>query len=133
MRTWSSRRARFSERNLAAVLVLVLILLCPFTRAADPQPLPNTAPLTLEGDLASQMIDGIDRFLLDQTDKAARRRKTYWESNPSADENRKYLARILGVRDQRPPKVEMELLTTTDRPALVGASAAFEAYAVRWP
>ena len=38
----------------------------------------DTMPLTIEGDLASQMVDGIDRFLLKQieTDAASRAEKT---------------------------------------------------------
>jgi dienelactone hydrolase len=79
------------------------------------------------------MIDGIDRFLLDQTDKAAARRTGHWLDNPSADENRKRLSHLLGIRDPRPGKVEMEWVSSTDRPALVGKSETFEAYAVRWP
>ncbi len=38
-----------------------------------PAVLPGTAPLTMEGDLATQMVDGIHRFLLKRT---ARRRKS---------------------------------------------------------
>ena len=31
----------------------------------------NTVPLTIKGDLASQMVDGIDRFLLKQIEETA--------------------------------------------------------------
>jgi dienelactone hydrolase len=134
-----SRRARFSERNLLAVL---FILLLPTTgRAADPQPLPGTNPLTMRGDIASQMVDGIDRFLMKQIEKAAKERGRFWHRDFSSPEaydksiadNRARLAHILGVRDARPDKVEMELVATTDHAALIGKSDAFEAHAVRWP
>lgn len=133
-----SRRVRFSGRNLPAVLLLIFF--CPIVRAADPEPLPGTQPLTMQGDLASQMVDGIDRFLLKQTEKAAANRAKFWNRDFSSDaayeasiaDNRQRLAQILGVRDARPAKVEMEFVSTTDRPALVGKSDSFEAYAVRW-
>ena len=31
---------------------------------AEVETLPNTQPLTMEGDLATQMVDGIDRFFI---------------------------------------------------------------------
>jgi len=42
--------------------------------AADRNPLPNTAALDWEGDLAAKMVDGVDRFLLRKIDEAAVRR-----------------------------------------------------------
>jgi dienelactone hydrolase len=108
--------------------------------AAGAQPLPATAPLTMEGDIPSQMIDGIDRFLLKQIERTAERREGFWkrdaftpgEAEKEIAANRARLAHILGIRDARPERVEMELIATTDQPALVGKSPAFEAYAVRW-
>src|SRR5262245_28087480 len=32
-------------------------------KKADVQPLPGTQPLTMEGDIASQLVDGVDKFL----------------------------------------------------------------------
>ena len=32
--------------------------------AATHEPLAGTQPLTMEGDIASQLVDGVDRFLL---------------------------------------------------------------------
>jgi dienelactone hydrolase len=94
----------------------------------------------MEGDIASQMVDGIDRFLMKQIEKAAANREKFWKRDFSSKEayeksiapNRQRLAHILGVRDPRPARVEMELVATTEQPALVGKSGAFEAYAVRW-
>jgi dienelactone hydrolase len=110
------------------------------THAAEPQPLPGTAPLTMQGDIASQMVDGVDRFLMKQIDKAAENREKFWKRDFSSPEaydksiaaNRARLGQILGVRDERPTRVEMELVAMTDRPALVAKSPKFEAYTVRW-
>lgn len=74
-------------------------------------PLPGTKPLTMTGDLASEMVAGADRFLLKQTDESAAKREKYWKrdfSSPAAyqasvEPNRKRLAHILGVRDARVP------------------------------
>jgi len=91
----------------------------------------------MQGDLASQMVDGIDRFLLRETEAAMGHRiggdlssREAYEKSLAPD--RGHLAHILGVRDARPARVAMELLATTDHPARVAASDAFEVYAVRW-
>src|SRR5437016_13932677 len=95
---------------------------------AQPQPLPGAAALTIEGDIASQMVDGIDRFLMKQIEKAAANRERFWKLDFSSKEayeksiapNRARLAHILGVRDPRPARIEMELVATTEQPAWVG-------------
>jgi hypothetical protein len=119
-------------------VALAAFLFASTARAAET--LPGTAPLTVQGDIASQLVDGTNRFFDKQIEKAAANREKFWKrdfTSPEAYEksiagNRHRLAEILGVRDARPAQVEMELVRTTDRPALVGKSAAFEAYAVRW-
>jgi dienelactone hydrolase len=112
--------------------------LCP-ARAADP--LPNTKPLTLEGDIASQLVDGVDTFLLKEIDKSVERRDRHWKRdctaaekyNASIDPNRKRLAHILGVRDVRVPFDAPDYVATVNQPALVGKGEGYEIYAVRWP
>ena len=109
--------------------------------SADPSPLPSTQPLTWTDDLASRMIDGIDRFLLDKTQQAVQRRPQYWHRDTSSREkyeasiepNRRRLAHILGAVDPRASAAAMELVGTTAEPALVGQGAGFEVFAVRWP
>src|SRR5205823_4907022 len=46
--------------------------------------------------------------------------------------NRERLKKILGVVDQRLPPA-MQLVATTDQPALVAETDRFKVYAVRWP
>jgi len=82
-------------------------------RAADEPgpPLPGTKPLTMAGDIFSEMIAGVDRFLSKQIDEATAKRETYWKRDLSSqaayaasiEPNRKRLAHILGVRDPRVP------------------------------
>ena len=103
--------------------------------------LPGTQPLTLEGDIASQLVDGVDRFLLRQIEASVDGRQHHWKRNfssadaynKSIEPNRQRLAHILGVRDPRVPFDGPEFVGTTSRPALVGKGAGFEVFAVRWP
>ena len=46
--------------------------------------LTGTAPLTTEGDLATQMVDGIHRFLLNRTAEAAQQRAGLWHGATTA-------------------------------------------------
>lgn len=57
---------------------LLFILLSIASLAKGQEVLPGTQPLTMEGDLASVMIDGIDRFLLDKIEQARRDRFDTW-------------------------------------------------------
>jgi len=109
--------------------------------AATHEPLAGTQPLTMEGDIASQLVAGVDRFLLKKIDESVEKRARHWKRdfssaeayNKSTEPNRKRLAHILGVRDPRVPFDAPELMATTAQPALVGKGANFEAFAVRWP
>ncbi|MCO6458189.1 MAG: hypothetical protein J5I93_23025 [Pirellulaceae bacterium] len=104
-------------------------------------PLEGTRPLTWSGDLASQMIDGIDAFLLRQLAASVEQRANHWRrdvSSPEAYEksvaaNRRLLAQRLGVRDERLPVPALELLADTRQPALVGTGPNYKIFAVRWP
>jgi dienelactone hydrolase len=133
-------RSRSDAGRAAIAAGLLGILFACGAWAADPQPLPGTQPLTVEGDVASHMIEGIDRFLSDRLHSAPTRRQSGWRRDltspetyaTSVERDRRRLARMLGVRDARPAKVEMERVGTVDEPAIVGRSDAFEACAVRW-
>lgn len=120
--------------------LVTLWMTCATARAAETTALSGTAALTMQGDIASQMVDGVDRFLMKQIERAAANREKFWQRDFSSEAayeksiaaNRARLGQILGARDTRAAKIEMELVATVDRPALVGKSDAFEAYAVRW-
>ncbi len=124
--------------------IVVMAILLPTAnegRGADPNPLPGTAPLTVSGDIASQMVEGIDRFLLRELDQSIARRAAHWNRdmaspaayNASIEPNRQRLAHILGVRDSRVPFAGPELVATTAQPALLGTGEGFDIFAVRWP
>ncbi len=72
-------------------------------------PLPGTKPLTMTGDIASELVAGVNRFLLKQIDASTAKRAAYWKRDftssqayqASVEPNRKRLAHILGVREPR--------------------------------
>ena len=119
----------------------VFLVMAISATAAEVEPLPGTRPLTIEGDIASQLVAGVDKFLLRKTDESVTERERHWkrEFNPpeaynkSIEPNRKRLAHILGVREQRVPFDAPELVATTTRGALVGKGENYEIYAIRWP
>ena len=122
---------------------LTLLLAVNFSTALadEPAPLINTKPLTLQGDLAAQMVQGIDKFLLRKTEESVSARSSLMKldfSSPenyaaSLEPNRKRLTQILGLRDPRVPFDAPSLVANTAEPALVGKSPSFEAFTVRWP
>ena len=65
--------------------------------------LPGTEPLTMEGDIAAQLVEGVDKFLLRKIDESVAKRELakrgYDDSN--IESTRKRLAKILGIRDER--------------------------------
>ncbi|MFP6573556.1 MAG: hypothetical protein VB912_00300, partial [Pirellulaceae bacterium] len=123
-------------------LTLILLACCcsvVTVRAADP--VPGTAPLTWEGDIASRMIDGIDKFLLREIAQSVAHRDKHWNRNfasvdlynKSVQPNRDRLAHILGVRDPRKSFDGLKFVGSTNQPALVGRGKNYQVFSVRWP
>ncbi|MCI0682055.1 MAG: hypothetical protein L0Y71_08125 [Gemmataceae bacterium] len=119
--------------------LLPSLLVCLFASTLHAEPLPGTKPLDIQGDIAKQMVEGIDRYLTRELAASVERRKPYWKpdyTSPQAYEksitpNRERLKKILGVVDQRVP-ANMEFVTGPEQPAVVGAGKSFKVYAVRW-
>jgi len=124
-----------------ACLVTSFALCLSLSAAALADPLAGTQPLETGGDLADQMVAGIDRFLLQALNDSIARRPRHWQRDVSSAEkydasvakNRARLAKIIGAHDPRSPVTALELLETTAQPALVGRGEGFTAHAVRWP
>ena len=95
------------------MLVSTLAVSCPRAlnaeEAAEHGSLPGTKPLVWEGDIASRLVDGVDKFLLAETAKSIESRPATSQRDLSSPEkyaasiepNRQRLAHILGVRDPR--------------------------------
>src|SRR5438067_4341346 len=100
------------KRIVFASLPLLLLALPrarPEEKSVEPTPLLGTKPLTMKGDIASKLVDGVDTFLLKEIGKSVERRARHWKRdfssaeayNKSIEPNRKRLAHILGLRDPR--------------------------------
>src|SRR5437588_8306905 len=124
-----------------ALCILVLFASAALARADDIQTLPATKPLTMQGDIAMQLVEGVDKFLLREIDKSVERRARHWKRdfssseayNKSIEPNRKRLAPILGIRDPRVLFDAPELVATVHQPARVGQGGNHEIFAARCP
>jgi dienelactone hydrolase len=104
-------------------------------------PLPSTSPLTIEGDLAARMVDGINGYLIRETDAALDSRERYWKRDyssaaayeQSVSGNRERLRRIIGATDPRVSVTSLALGSTTARDSVAGKGAGYRIHAVRWP
>ena len=109
--------------------------------AAAAEPLPETKPLTEEGDLAAKMVEGIDKYLMRELAASVEKRKQYWKPDFSSPEaylksvqpNRDRLKKILGVVDERVPFTDMEYVGGPKTPSLVAETDDYKVFAVRWP
>ncbi len=106
------------------------------------QSLPNTSPLTLQGDLAAQMVAGIDTFLMRETQYKAAQRERHWKRDFSSaaayllsvEPNRQRLRKITGVVDARETssiEIEAGEIPVSSSPR-IGKGTGYSIYAVRW-
>ncbi|MCA9267325.1 MAG: hypothetical protein KDA41_02590, partial [Planctomycetales bacterium] len=125
-------------RLVCAFCLLSGIVSAPLSAAPlNGLPLAGTEALTMEGDIAAQLVAGVDRFLLRKIDASIDDRAQRWQpdlSSPAAYEaslapQRNRLAEILGVRDARLPFDAPALVATTDRAALVGEGDGYRVFA----
>jgi dienelactone hydrolase len=116
-----------------------LCILLGFALFSPAESLPGTQPLTRGGDLAAQMVAGIDQYLMRATAASVDRRKSHWSPDYSSVDayrksilpNRQRLKKILGVVDTRlPPR--LEYVGGPDEPPLLAEGQGFKVYAVRW-
>jgi dienelactone hydrolase len=100
--------------------------------------LPNTSPLTMQGDIAAQMVDGIHQFLLLRTQTQTARRTQLWKRDYSSREqyersvapNRQHLRRIIGAVDERTKPASLELAEPFPLRSTQGGD--YRIYAMRW-
>ena len=127
--------------GIGKMLLLTWLAASAWVCAAQVQPLAGTAPLTMEGDIASNLVAGADQFLLRKIADSVAARAQFWNRDFSSAQayeqslatNRQRLAHILGVRDQRVSQVELELIAAPAEQALFGRGKDYEVFAARWP
>ncbi len=115
----------FARWFIFRALTLASLIVPPAVVTAADEQLPSTEPLTAEGDLAAQMVAGIDRFLLRETAALVDSHRN--------DPNRERLAHILGATDDRVAFSSPALVGTVDDPPLVAQTQRYQVFAVRWP
>ena len=116
----------------------------PTLGAAEPAGvLPGSEPLEMQGDIASELVAGVDRFLLEQLRRSPAARQQRWprpaegdaadQWNTVAGKLRERLSTIIGLRDARvkAPRVLLEREITATAPYAEGA--AWTAERARWP
>ena len=131
-------------RTKASVITLVCLIPSALLLAgidADAQALPGTELLTMEGDLAAQMVAGIDKFLERELQASVARRAAHWQrdfSSPenyvrSVEANRREFLKIIGVVDAR-EMIEMQLVVPLPMTefSLLGEGEGYSIFSVRW-
>ena len=124
-----------------SLLTLNLTLIAQAAPEAVPsEPLPGTQLLTMQGDIASNLVAGADRFLLKELENSVRGRESFFHRDLSSADaytaslntNRQRLASILGVRDARANASAFEAVSSVPAAGPVARGAGYEIYAVRW-
>jgi dienelactone hydrolase len=121
--------------------VLLNYLLLVLSGLPNIQALSDTDGLTVQGDLAWQMVDGIDKFLMKELDNSINDREKLWNRNYNSPEaydqsvapNRKRFMKNIGAVDERLSINALEYVSDTEDSALVAKGDGYSVYAVRWP
>src|SRR5262245_35849440 len=125
--------------RVVSKLLVFLSVLSVSSVGRSAEPLPNTKPLTEQGDLAAKMVAGIHKYLDREIAASAKLRDGLWKVDRSSPEayaksvapHRESLKKLLGVVDARLP-AQMERYNTSGRPPGVASCEAFDVYTVRW-
>ncbi|MFI5380266.1 MAG: dienelactone hydrolase family protein [Tepidisphaerales bacterium] len=123
-----------------AFVMFTLIFACVCGGAEPPATLPGSDALQMQGDIASELVTGVDRFLMRELDRSVVARAVYWKrdfSSPEAYErsiapNRERLRQIIGVRDARVSFAGPQVVALAGRNPVLARGVGYEVYAVRW-
>ncbi len=128
----------YPENPMKRPLATLLCCLAIVHLAA--QPLPQTKLLKMEGDLSAQMVAGIDKFLMRETENSVKLRADFWARDHSSavaydksvQKNRDRLRFCIGAVDKRLPIVELEFKSTTSTKALLYVDEKISIHTIRW-
>src|SRR5438105_2966138 len=70
----AARRRRELKSVMLSRIAFTISLLLAAHFCLGGEPLPGTQPLTPEGDLSAQMVEGIDRWLMRETEQVSKAR-----------------------------------------------------------
>lgn len=111
-----------------------------FPAGKTPEALAGTDPLTVPGDIASELVAGADKFLLKHIEMARQSRVTKWERDLSSPEayqksvtkQRELLAKRLGLRDMRKQDTKPRLISTPDRTSQIASGEGYVVHRIEW-
>lgn len=134
-------RILFPGFCFGGTLTFLVGLLMMQGQLAGQDHLRNPARLELQGDIASHLVSGVDRFLLQQIAIVDSTRLERWQRSWLASKDdakfraaaRSRLAHILGIRDQRVVCDAPFLIATTKQSATVARCDSFEVQQIRLP
>ena len=109
--------------------------------SAATETLPGTNLLTMEGDLATQMVTSLDEFVMQASADSVESRQQLWNRDYRSHEayadsiapNRERFKKYIGCVDGRAPVDALHYIATTEQPAEIAKAAGYTVYAVRWP
>lgn len=123
-----------------AICVGVMQMVPPPSVNADP--LPGTQALTTESDIASDLVDGVDRFLLKKLKTSVDDRVRHWARDfsslpnyvASVNDQRNQLKHILGIKDERVSfRQPMFSISVEESSPIYMKTETFNAYRIQWP
>ena len=100
----------------------------------------ETTALTLEGDLAAQMVEALDGYVTDAVARSVEKRETLWHRDYSSHEayvesvepNRARLRKQIGCLDPRLPIEDLAYVATTTSAAQITEDENYTVSRVRW-
>ena len=104
------------------------------------QALHGTTRLTLEGDLAAQMVEVLDGYVTDAAARSPEKRETLWNRDysshnayaESVEPNRERFRKQIGCLDARLPIEDLSYVATTRFPAQIAEGENYTISRVRW-
>ena len=128
----------YPENSMKRLLISLLCCLAIALLAA--QSLPQTKLLKMEGDLSAQMVAGIDKFLMRETENSVKLRAAFWARDyssaaaydKSVQKNRDRFRFCIGAVDKRLPITELEFKSTTSTKPLLYVDETISIHAIRW-
>ena len=104
------------------------------------QTLQGTTPLTVEGDLAAQMVEVLDGYVSRAIENSVEGRGGLWHRDysshnayaESVEPNRARLQKQIGCLDSRLPIEELAYVATTETPADIAEDESYTVSRVRW-
>ena len=105
------------------------------------QALHGTDLLTLDGDLAAQMVEALDGYVTDAVASSIEKRGTFWHRDYSShnayaesiEPNRERLKKQIGCIDERLPIEVLSYVASTKDTAHIVEDESYTVSRVRWP